>query len=54
MYGGLVLEKELRILHLDLKEARKRLFLQAARVSLWTELEHRLSKPAPTVLHFLQ
>jgi hypothetical protein len=53
----MVLEKELRVLHLDLKLARRRL-LQAARrrVSFqpWGKFEHRPSKPSPTVTNSLQ
>ena len=40
--------EEPRVLHLDLKAARRRLFLL-----YWAELEHRTSKPIPIVTHFL-
>ena len=46
----MVLEKELRVLHLNLKADRRELSLPH-----WAELEHwELSKLAYTVTHFLQ
>ena len=54
--AGMVLE-ELRVLHPDSKADRRDsvFFRQLERDSLlhWEELEHRPSKPTPTVTHFL-
>jgi hypothetical protein len=49
MQVDMVLEKELRVLHLDLKVARR------LTVPQWVESEHRRKppKPIPTVTHFL-
>ena len=44
--ADMVLEKELRILHLDLKAARKKTVFQASR--------RGVSNPTPTMTHFLQ
>ena len=54
----MVLE-ELRVLHFDPKAARRRLSSlgrQPGGGSLlhWVELEHRISKPTPIVMYFLQ
>jgi hypothetical protein len=50
MQAEIVLEKELRVLHLDSKAARRRLSLPH-----WIELEHQEpSEPAYTVTHLLQ
>jgi hypothetical protein len=49
--------EEPRVLHLDLKTAKKDCLLQAARrrvSSALMELEPRTAKPTPTVMHFLQ
>jgi hypothetical protein len=46
---GMVLAKELRVLHLYPKATGRRLAL-----SSWVELMHRTSKPMPTVTHFFQ
>jgi hypothetical protein len=46
--ANMMLEKELRALHLDLKAARRRSLLHLPK------FEHRPSKPTPTVTHFLQ
>jgi hypothetical protein len=43
----MVLEKELRTLHLDLKAARRSVS------SAWIELDHRTSKLTSTVTYFL-
>jgi hypothetical protein len=44
----MILEKELRVLHLYPKE------LEALPFPHWLELEQRISKATPTVTHFLQ
>jgi hypothetical protein len=44
-----VLEKEPRVLHPDPKAVKKRLSLPH-----WVEREHSISRPTPTVRHFLQ
>jgi hypothetical protein len=49
----LMLEKELRVLHLDLKASRRGYLLQAARRRVSSALG-RASKPISTVTHFLQ
>jgi hypothetical protein len=46
MQADMVLEKEQRVLHFDPKATRRRLSPQVAR--------RRVSKPTPTVTHFLQ
>ena len=46
----MVLEKELRVLHLDPTAARKGLIF----FLYWVELSHRTSKFTPTGTHFLQ
>jgi hypothetical protein len=48
MQADMMLEKELRVLHLDLKSTRKYWLLP------WAELNHRTSEPTPKVTHFLQ
>jgi hypothetical protein len=54
-----VLEKELKVIHFDLKTARRRLASVgrqegAGSLPHWVELEQKTSKPTPTVMHFLQ
>ena len=57
MQADMVLEEELRTSHLNLKVARN-FIPQTARRRLslphWAELEHRTSKPTPTVTYILQ
>jgi hypothetical protein len=47
-----------RVLHLDPKAARRTLSplgrKRGGSLSQWAELEHRISKPTPTVMYFLQ
>jgi hypothetical protein len=47
--ADVLLEKELGILHIDLKATRRRMSLLHC-----VELEHRILKATPTVTHFLQ
>ena len=53
----MMLEKELRVLHLDLKAARKRLSSTGSQEEAlfphYAELEHRDIKARPTVTNFL-
>jgi len=48
--ADMVLEKEIRVLHLDLRAARKKTPHCLPEV----ELEHKVSKPIPAAVHFLQ
>ena len=47
--ANVVLEKELRVLHLDPKTARGGLTLPH-----WVKPKHSTPKPTPTMMHFLQ
>ena len=57
MQVGMVLEKELRVLRLDLKAARMRLSSKGsqeeAQIIHWAEFEHyKTSSPTYTMTHF--
>jgi hypothetical protein len=50
--ADLVLEQELRVLHLDLKATRRDWHPQAARRKPFLSARMRVSKPTPSVMHF--
>jgi hypothetical protein len=54
VHANMVLEKELRVLHLDPMATRRSVSLQAVKnLSHWVQPEHRTSKSTFTGTHFL-